>query len=46
MKKTALSLALGLMVSTSVFAKAGDKFNTQQAEPFSGKILVEGLQSP
>ncbi|MCQ9122283.1 hypothetical protein BKG95_06775 [Rodentibacter pneumotropicus] len=46
MKKTALSLALGLIISTSAFAEAGDKFNTQQVEPFSGKVLVEGLQSP
>lgn len=46
MKKSTLSLALILVISNSVFAKTGDKFNTQQSEPFSGKVLLEGLQSP
>ena len=45
MKKTLLALTLGVMSYQTVLAEP-KAFNTQQAEPFSGSILVEGLKDP
>ncbi|NEN74929.1 dehydrogenase [Pelistega sp. NLN82] len=44
MKKTLLALSISALLSTPVFAKAGDTVDI--SEPFVGTVLVDGLESP
>ena len=45
MKLRSLVLALGLVAASGALAQQ-KPFDLRQAEPFTGKVLVEGLQSP